>query len=447
MGAMLPKPVETTVMEREGGQGFTVGVAEMNGFRSKMEDSHIIYIKEGWGFFGVFDGHGGDRCAKFVAEKIREKLDEMGKLPENDEAVKKMILDVDEEFNALEADSGSTGAMCIVEAPAAADGKYKLRVANAGDSRVLLGKIDGAIVDGGGTDQGLTVDHKPDHPSEEARIIRCGGTVAKPTGGIGVARVNGDLAVSRGFGDTNLKTGPSLEERVVTADPELGTFECDKTDFLMIVCDGVSEGDFANPEVVEDAARVLREKNDPAAAAEAVIQKALARNSKDNITCMIVQFTGPVDAEKEHRFHPGPLGTNDENFISAYKAMAERAGFNLAQAVEMRYEKVQEEIANPETSTEKKQELQEEAEKIGTPDGAKGSEEWNSWFESWAERAQSQSGEDCGMDSAGGIPINLMRMLMAARAGGPGRPDFGPGESSAGASDSEGAAGRDLDQL
>ena len=46
---------------------------------------------------------------------------------------------------------------------------------------------------------GLTTDHKPDHPKERARIERCGGKVEIAEGG--VARVNGNLAVSRGFGD------------------------------------------------------------------------------------------------------------------------------------------------------------------------------------------------------------------------------------------------------
>ena len=46
---------------------------------------------------------------------------------------------------------------------------------------------------------GLTTDHKPDHPGEKSRIERCGGTVELAEGG--VARVNGNLAVSRGFGD------------------------------------------------------------------------------------------------------------------------------------------------------------------------------------------------------------------------------------------------------
>lgn len=244
MGACLPKPVETTIIERQTGDSFRIGLAEISGWRKNMEDSHLIFMRPDWGFFGVFDGHGGDECAK---------------------AVKQMVLRVDQEFLDTCQGSGSTATMCIIRPPAVAGGKFKLHVINAGDSRVLLGKANGQIVSGGAhcTDQGLTVDHKPSHPMEHERIYRCGGTVENAAGG--VARVNGDLAVSRGFGDAEYKKtgGPGPEDRPVTANPEMGHYECDGTDFLMLVCDGVSEGNFPNPEVVQLAAQKLRETNDP----------------------------------------------------------------------------------------------------------------------------------------------------------------------------------------
>jgi len=48
-----------------------------------------------------------------------------------------------------------------------------------------------------------------------ARMRRCGGTVEETAGGC--ARVNGDLAVSRGFGDADYKQtgGPGPEDRPV----------------------------------------------------------------------------------------------------------------------------------------------------------------------------------------------------------------------------------------
>ena len=47
----------------------------MQGWRVNMEDSHVHEsdlgkAAPGYGFYGVFDGHGGDTCAKVVAEKF-----------------------------------------------------------------------------------------------------------------------------------------------------------------------------------------------------------------------------------------------------------------------------------------------------------------------------------------------------------------------------------------
>merc|ERR1719201_983931 len=209
--------------------------------------------------------------------------------------------------------------MCIVRKPAS--GVNELVVINAGDSRVLLGKRDGTIVDGGGTDQGLTTDHKPNEPRERERIQRCGGTVEMAAGG--VARLNGDLAVSRGFGDREYKKqGPDkddLENQPATANPEFGNFKCGDADFVLLVCDGVSEGDFGNPEVVKFVADSLKENPDPGPAAKGVCHKAVERNSKDNVTCMIVLLEGGEASEPSHaiEFVPGPLELLDTSFLKA----------------------------------------------------------------------------------------------------------------------------------
>lgn len=241
MGATLPKPVVAAVLENTSSADFRVGSAEMNGWRTSMEDAHVCHFGNGEGYFGILDGHGGAQCSAWCAERLHERL-KAGGCPATDEAAKKLVLDIDQAFLDTGQPSGSTAAMCVVRAPATPGGKYTLHVINAGDSRVLLSRADGTIVDGGGTDQGLSTDHKPDHPDEKARIYRCGGTVELAAGG--VARVNGDLAVSRGFGDAEYKKtgGPGLENRPVTSDPEMGHFECAASDFVMLVCDGVSEG-------------------------------------------------------------------------------------------------------------------------------------------------------------------------------------------------------------
>ena len=340
MGAALPKPVLTTVVERHVTKDFRIYVAEMNGFRKSMEDAHIIYTDDmGAGYFGILDGHGGEACSEWCAQRLHDKL-ASGGVPTDDAIAKKLVLAVDAEFLDTQQSSGSTAAMCIVREDAS--GKYKLHVINAGDSRVLLSRADGTIVDGGGTDSGLSNDHKPEVPSERERIYRCGGTVEDGGAG-GCARVNGSLSVSRGFGDADCKRtgGPRQEDHPVTCDPEMGHFECDATDFLLIVCDGVSEGDFPNPEVCLLAAKVLQETGgDAAAACEAVCHKAVETNSKDNISAMIVLMgNGGAPPSVTKGFTPGSvLSCDKSDFTKAYVAMCKRAGVTFAEAVEARYE-------------------------------------------------------------------------------------------------------------
>ena len=254
---------------------------------------------------------------------------------------------------------------------------------------------------------------------ERERIYRCGGTVEEAGGG--VHRVNGDLAVSRGFGDAEYKKtgGPAQDDRPVTCNPEMGHFECDASDFLLIVCDGVSEGAFPNPEVCALAAKVLRETNgDAAAACEAICHMAVETNSKDNISAMIVLMGGPGSQQESQTpgwagtikmgktlvFNPGSVASCDNaGYTSAYVAMCERAGVTFAGAVEMRY-KLLMELKNDE----------EELILIGTPEGADGSEERRRWFETWAAEREAGGGGD-GSDGPSGDP---MAALSAMAAGG-----------------------------
>eukprot|EP00438_Fugacium_kawagutii_P026748 Skav205694 [mRNA] locus=scaffold2655:192893:196827:- [translate_table: standard] len=149
-----------------------------------MEDAHLILLAKDYGVFGVFDGHGA--CSEFAARRQGEIPSEVTRTLRS---VKDRFFKIDQEFLDSEQASGSTATMCVVKKPKAPGAKHQLLVINAGDSRVLLGKRDGSIVDGGGTDKGprpsgLTTDHKPDNPKERARIERCGGKVEIAEGGV-----------------------------------------------------------------------------------------------------------------------------------------------------------------------------------------------------------------------------------------------------------------------
>lgn len=364
-----------------------MAVAEVNGWRPSMEDAHLAHLDETWGCFAIFDGHAGPGCSKFVANRISQDLKSNG-CPADDAAVKRLLFQVDQEFLNGRDTSGSTATLCIVHKPSDGSMQHSLRIVNVGDSRVLLGNRDGTIIDGGGTDKGLTTDHKPDSKEESERIVRCGGSVDIVHG---VARVNGGLAVSRSFGDKPYKLssgGPFPEDRPVTVDPELKRHQCHGSDFLLLVCDGVSEGNFPNAKVVKLVADILKDTNDPGAAAKAVCHEAIKQESADNISCMVVLLEGSSEQLNSAEFEPGSILTlGHKGYRDAYTAMAEKAGYSLAQAVDKRYQMLN--VSNSELFQKQNSylgdrcNLKDELASFGTPAGKVGSPERLKYFADW----------------------------------------------------------------
>merc|ERR1712157_572224 len=99
---------------------------------------------------------------------------------------------------------------------------------NAGDSRSILCR--------GGKVLPLSFDHKPSHAVEHARVDEAGGFVK-------MRRIDGDLAVSRVFGDFRYKLNDNLpcEKQKVTANPEIIVCPRDygRDEFVILGCDGI----------------------------------------------------------------------------------------------------------------------------------------------------------------------------------------------------------------
>ena len=107
--------------------------------------------------------------------------------------------------------------------------RRKLVVANAGDSRCVMGH--------GGKCVPLSFDHKPENPVEIERIYKAGSTITD-------GRVDGNLNLTRALGDLKYKQQSHLkpEEHPVTANPDIFEYDMpDDLDFVIMGCDGVWE--------------------------------------------------------------------------------------------------------------------------------------------------------------------------------------------------------------
>ncbi|KAJ7299341.1 hypothetical protein O6H91_02G033700 [Diphasiastrum complanatum] len=248
------------------------GYALVKGFASHpLEDYHVAEYRSigehELGLFAIFDGHLGNSVPAFLQNHLFNNiLKEPGFFRDPVNAIKKAYSSTDQiilDRASVLGAGGSTAVTAIL-----LDGK-RLVIANIGDSRAVLSRAGTAVQ--------LSVDHEPSKPSERVNIQNRGGFVLNMPGD--VPRVDGQLAVARAFGDKNLKEH-------LSADPDIKEEMIDPaTEFLILASDGLWKV-VQNQEAVD----LVRKIHDPKTAAKRLTDEALARKSKDDISCIVVRF-------------------------------------------------------------------------------------------------------------------------------------------------------------
>ncbi|KAK3170938.1 hypothetical protein OEA41_003022 [Lepraria neglecta] len=272
------------------------GVSAMQGWRISMEDAHAAVldlqaenvdrefkaasVDDRLSFFGVYDGHGGDKVALFAGENIHKILakQEAFKNKDFEQALKDGFLATDRAIlkdpKYEEEVSGCTASVGLIS-------KTTIYVANAGDSRSVLGVK--------GRAKPLSYDHKPQNEGEKARICAAGGFVD-------FGRVNGNLALSRAIGDFEFKKSAELspEQQIVTAFPDVIAHTItDDDEFLVIACDGIWDCQ-SSQAVVEFVRRGIAAQQELSKISENMMDNCLASNSEtggvgcDNMTMIVI---------------------------------------------------------------------------------------------------------------------------------------------------------------
>ena len=177
----------------------------------------------------------------------------------------------------IRASKGTTATVAVL----AADGR--LVVANVGDSRAV------ACCDARGRAVRASVDHVASDAAEAARVAALGGAVV--TGPGGVARVAGDVVVTRSIGNVDLAPYLSAEPNVVAFDLR----DDARLEFMVLATDGLWDVISS-----DDAVRFVRARLDRRsdhsfqAAATALTHEALVRQSTDNVGVCVVDLQGRV---------------------------------------------------------------------------------------------------------------------------------------------------------
>ena len=361
MGSILSTPVTAQHLQRKKSSHLQAGFAELQGWRDDHEDAHILETawggdKTNRGLFVVFDGHGGTSAADFGSVYLPLKMDTSKSL--TNEQVIQYFIDCDEAYRSS-PDNKAGAAVCMVLTEKQASGNYRIRFANAGDSRAILvsckktlgGDLasrslledlhkkrdvelsnrpehlsqDGLHFLSDDGDCGVvlsTIDHKPNHPSEKARIEAAGGFVSNDT----PARLQGMLALSRMIGDFNYKQDPNLppSAQMGSCIPEIFEAEASEGDLVILACDGIFDV-LSNNELsrqvrlrIQQQIEAGVQEVDLAKISSDIITLCLDHlDSKDNMSLCIIWLKGSEGAV--------PSKLEDELLVGDFPRIVEKA--------------------------------------------------------------------------------------------------------------------------
>lgn len=263
-------------------------VYETIGSKTAMEDKCVQLPKvaqhgavhNNVAYFGVYDGHGGKGCVDYLCSHLHgniltqrflqmaNRMDKAGMKAHLPEA----YLQTNQDFLKARSNdkSGSTATSLVLI-------ENQLICASVGDSRAVLCR--------NGTAVRMSFDHKPSAPSEKSRIESLGGFVTNSTSSRGViARTMGELAVSRSFGDRDLKL-------YVKPDPHIYDTILSPQDYFVIVASDGLWDEVDDQKAVE----IVLKQADHSKAAEELTKTALARGSTDNICVLILYLLWRAD--------------------------------------------------------------------------------------------------------------------------------------------------------
>ena len=299
-------------------------------------------------YFAIFDGHGGDECAKFFKYNFHNFLINNPSFPTDIKSCFQPSIDkceeaFNEEFKNNQAEkvddvkdkSGSCLNVILIC-------DNKIYIANIGDSRSIMSMENGTKF------KSLSIDHKPNNPKEFERIVKNGGKVYidndDPIRDINKVKVienvkefdkyvddstvvyriyPNDLAVARTVGDiANKKKSLGGNPQLLINTSEVTIIDnSPHNDFIIMGCDGIFDM-LSNKEIIDCAWYTIQNmskerKNDinliSLDICNMIIKYSMVKLSGDNLTCIVIGLEG-----LEKFLH------NKENKEKINKALKER---------------------------------------------------------------------------------------------------------------------------
>lgn len=231
------------------------------GKRKYMEDYVVLVDESDYILSCVFDGHGGKRCAEYLAHNVKKIFAEQfnrfkKRVPY---ALRQTVNKMQNYILKKQFSSGSTANIVVID-----KNKSMLHVLNVGDSRAIYKTKHNR--------KQVTTDHTPTLEKEFNDITRRGGRVTN-------GRVQGTLNLSRAFGNFFIS-------EYISSVPDLYTKNIENLEYVVQASDGLFEA-FTNSEVCQK----IEKKGDPKKIVSDLVNGAIANGSTDNISLILIRIS------------------------------------------------------------------------------------------------------------------------------------------------------------
>lgn len=264
-----------------------ISACSIQGYRESMEDYYNIITYRNFIGIGLYDGHSGNAISKKLAREfvisLYKKIKYKTKRKKNydikyiNQIIYNFFIEYDNELRKLNfKNEGSTAVILLII-------NNNIYIANCGDSRCILYNGKELFI--------KTKDHKPNDPTEYARIIKTNHKVKED-------RIDSLINISRTFGDFTFKDNGKHINAIIP-NPSIYNSNIDYCKFAVMISDGISNV-ITDKEICKYIDNRLYIGDKLSSICKNIINYCLYKNSCDNMSIVIIlchEYT--IDKERK----------------------------------------------------------------------------------------------------------------------------------------------------